>query len=217
MHNKMEMHKICVFHKFKMSLDRDRQSAKELVENLFIFNIRIEISCQVRKFLRKCSADSDGLAANASLRTYVVFKNKSLKHVIDHVESYFLNDVIDRVANEEAIFGAVAYNMRKYEDQLEYFYHQLINSCDESDDFVLRHLVMHRLAGSEGITLGVELFVDAVVRDERVLNKMKAKVRGGKMSRSEAEGMEYLCERLKKLMDEEVQELCRYFENFQNI
>ena len=159
-----------------MSLDRDLQPAKELVENLFIFNIRIKISDQIRKFLRKCSSKSDGLAANASLRTYVVFRNKSLKYVIDNVESYFLNDVIDRVANEEAIFGAVAYNMRKYEGQLEYFYHHLINSCDESDDFVLRNLVMHRLAGSEGNTLGVELFVDAVVRDERVLNKMKEKV-----------------------------------------
>ena len=51
-----------------------------------------------------------------------------------------------------------------------------------------------------------------MVRDGRVLNKMKAKARGGDMSKSEEEGMEYLHERLKKLMDEEGQELCGYFE-----
>ena len=54
--------------------------------------------------------------------------------------------------------------------------------------------------------------MDAVVRDERVLNKMKAKARGGEVSKSEEAGMEYLHERLKKLMDEEVEELCGYFE-----
>ena len=133
-----------------MSLDRDLQPAKELMENLFIFNIRIKISDQIRKFLRKCSSKSDGLAANASLRTHVVFKNKSLKHVTDHVESYFFNDVIDRVANEEAIFGAAANNMRKFEGQPEYFYRHLINSCDESDDFALRNLVAAPVGGKLG-------------------------------------------------------------------
>ena len=67
-----------------MSLDCDWQSAKELVENLFILNIRIKIPYQ--KALRERYAESDGLAANASFRNYFILKNKSLKRVIYHVE-----------------------------------------------------------------------------------------------------------------------------------
>ena len=67
-----------------MSLDCDWQSAKELVENLLILDIRIKIPYQ--KALRELYAESDGLAANASLRNYFIRKNKNLKRVIDHVE-----------------------------------------------------------------------------------------------------------------------------------
>ena len=94
----------------------------EDIEDLFVYSIKIPINEDVKNFLKSCLTEYDGLAANASLKTYLTFKNESLHQVINNIRNYFEKEVINLVlAREESLFDSIVYNWKKFNSNLDYF------------------------------------------------------------------------------------------------
>ena len=96
-----------------------------------------------------------------------------------------------------------------------YFVRHLISSADPANDLLLRRLVRYNCIGTEEHTLCPELYIEEVIRDQKVLEKMKEKARDhANLSAAEVDGLKFVYKELKnKYYNQENDELCTYFED----
>ena len=96
-----------------------------------------------------------------------------------------------------------------------YFVRHLISSADPANDLLLRRLVRYNCIGTEEHTLCPELYIEEVIRDRRVLQKLKEKARDhANLVAAEVDGLKFIYGELKNsYYNQENDEICVYFEN----
>ena len=126
-----------------MTIKTLKQTADDLMLNLFIYSIRVPINQSVKDFMVACLEQSEGVAATASLKPYNCFNNNELRLLISMIRKYFEREVLVQVlAAGDGIFSTLCYTWKKFATNVEYFHHHLINSHDPANDDLHRKLIL---------------------------------------------------------------------------
>ena len=172
----------------------------EFVDDLFVYHRKIVTPEQTLMFMELLTEYKYTRPMRSLALRFAVYDNNVLFYLINFIEDYFFDEVVPRVMLARNFFESIYSFWLDFEAKLGFIYQKLY----EINNNIARERRNMRIGDDQRRTLTVELFVEKVLHNDDVNEKLKWKSeeKENRMKESEVRYFRLICQKLGRFRQE---------------